>query len=161
MFDSTDPKQTGIRFLKAKHATIQASNHMKLLDLTFAGPGKKILRHLTKRRDWRDVPLTSNALAALRSQRKRASERSSGVVPATDYVFSNPADGTIPYRPDTFSDRWFTMRGESAVTLLQLRHFAATVMLDAGESYRTVADILGNGYAPGKCTSPNSPPTPD
>ncbi|MEZ5248017.1 MAG: hypothetical protein R2713_02020 [Ilumatobacteraceae bacterium] len=30
------------------------------------------------------------------------------------------------------------------MTLLQLRHFVATTMLDAGESYRTVADILGN-----------------
>ncbi|HVA44717.1 MAG TPA: hypothetical protein VNF50_14640 [Acidimicrobiales bacterium] len=30
------------------------------------------------------------------------------------------------------------------MTLEQLRHFAATRMLDAGESYRTVADILGN-----------------
>jgi integrase len=36
------------------------------------------------------------------------------------------------------------VRGDSSITLLQLRHFAATAMLDAGESYRTVADILGN-----------------
>ena len=80
----------------------------------------------------------------MRSQRDRATARSPHGVPGTDYVFSNPANGVIPYRPDTFSDRWFAMRGESDITLLQLRHFAATVMLDAGESYRTVADILGN-----------------
>lgn len=112
--------------------------------ITDAGPGKKIQRKATKRSDWRDVPLTSNALTAMRAQHDRAAARSSRGVPGADYVFSNPADGAIPYRPDTFSDRWFAMRGESDITLLQLRHFAATVMLDAGESYRTVADILGN-----------------
>jgi integrase len=32
-------------------------------------------------------------------------------------------------------------------TLLDLRHFVATAMLDAGESYRAVADILGNSEA--------------
>lgn len=35
-----------------------------------------------------------------------AAARSAHSVPGTDYVFSNPADGAIPYRPDTFSDRW-------------------------------------------------------
>ena len=30
------------------------------------------------------------------------------------------------------------------VKLQELRHFAATAMLDVGESYRTVAKILGN-----------------
>jgi site-specific recombinase XerD len=35
-------------------------------------------------------------------------------------------------------------RGDKAVTFLHLRHFTATTMLDAGEDYRTVADILGN-----------------
>jgi hypothetical protein len=28
--------------------------------------------------------------------------------------------------------------------LVHFRHYAATAMLDPGESYRTVADILGN-----------------
>ncbi len=35
-------------------------------------------------------------------------------------------------------------RGASELKLQDLRHYAATAMLDAGESYRTVADILGN-----------------
>jgi integrase len=46
--------------------------------------------------------------------------------------------------PDTFTDQWTRATGDSHVTLLQLRHYVATTMLDAGESYRTVADILGN-----------------
>jgi integrase len=59
-------------------------------------------------------------------------------------VFPGRADGVTPYRPDSFTDRGSALRGGSWITLLQLRHFAATAMLDAGESYRTVADILGN-----------------
>jgi integrase len=47
-------------------------------------------------------------------------------------------------RPDALSNRWAAARGTSGLKLLHLRHFAATAMLDAGESYRTVADILGN-----------------
>jgi integrase len=67
------------------------------------------------------------------------------VSPGSDsYVFPNPLGGLNPWRPDTFSDRWSSVRGTSRVTIQQLRHFAATAMLDAGESYRTVADILGN-----------------
>lgn len=64
-----------------------------------------------------------------------------------DYVLSAPTDTALPHRPDSFGDRWFAARGASTVTLLQLRHYAATAMLDAGESYRTVADILGNSEA--------------
>ncbi len=112
--------------------------------ITDAGPGLRILRKATKRSDWRDVPLTKQALAALRRQRKRAHERWGREVSATDYVFAHPIGSTTPHRPDSFTDRWMAIRGDTSVTLLQLRHFAATAMLDAGESYRTVADILGN-----------------
>jgi integrase len=50
-------------------------------------------------------------------------------------------------RPDVLSRRWTAARGKISITLLDLRHFVATTMLDAGESYRTVADILGNSEA--------------
>ena len=112
--------------------------------ITDGGPGRGIMRKATKRSDWRDVPLTSQAVAALRSQLDRAHNRVHGDVEPTDYVFANLTDIAAPQRPDTFSDRWTATRGDSSITLLQLRHFAATAMLDAGESYRTVADILGN-----------------
>jgi len=46
--------------------------------------------------------------------------------------------------PDALSNRWAAARGTSELTLQHLRHLAATAMLDAGESYRTVTDILGN-----------------
>jgi integrase len=61
-----------------------------------------------------------------------------------DYVFPAAFEGGTPMRPEALSNRWAVARGESAVTLQHLRHYAATTMLDAGESYRTVADILGN-----------------
>ena len=63
------------------------------------------------------------------------------------YVFGVSADGVDPLRPDGLSHRWAAARGESPLTLLDLRHYVATTMLDAGESYRTVADILGNSEA--------------
>jgi integrase len=50
----------------------------------------------------------------------------------------------VPHRTDTFGDRWARARGNSSTTFLHLRHYVATAMLDAGEEYRTVADILGN-----------------
>jgi integrase len=103
-----------------------------------------LLRRPTKTADWRDVPLTTGAADALARQLKRCTA-SSGREPApSHYVFPGGADASIPARPDSLADRWASARGSSPVTLLHLRHYAATAMLDAGESYRTVADILGN-----------------
>jgi integrase len=106
------------------------------------GPGIGVVRKETKRSDWRDVPLTAQAVEAIRRQRGRLGER--GRIERDDFVFPGSPDSSVPCRPDTFTDRWLSCRGDSPITLLQLRHFAATTMLDAGESYRTVADILGN-----------------
>lgn len=108
------------------------------------GPGVGVVRKSTKRSDWRDVPLTSAAADAFRRQAARRRE-SSGVEPVgSEYIFPAGFDGSVPMRPDALSNRWAAARGASELTLQHLRHFAATVMLDAGESYRTVADILGN-----------------
>jgi integrase len=108
------------------------------------GRGGGVVRKPTKRSDWRDVPLTSAAVDALRRQAPRRSELS-GVQPASsEYVFPAGTDGSLPMRPDSFSDRWAAARGASELKLQHLLHYAATAMLDAGESYRTVADILGN-----------------
>lgn len=109
-----------------------------------AGPGRGIIRKPTKRSDWRDVPLTAQAGESITRQLERLVDRWGPDVKSDWYVFSNPTDPAAPFRPDSFSDRWSTLRGTSSVTLQQLRHFAATIMLDAGESYRTVADLLGN-----------------
>ena len=60
------------------------------------------------------------------------------------YVFPNRLGPDLPHRPDTFGNRFAAARGSYGTTFLHLRHFTATTMLDAGEGYRTVADILGN-----------------
>lgn len=107
------------------------------------GPGVGVRRQPTKRSDWRDVPLTDSALAAMDRQRDRRTAIA-GSVRKDEYVFPAGRDGLVPHRPDRLSDRWLEHRGCSPITLLALRHFAATRMLDAGVSYRTVADLLGN-----------------
>jgi integrase len=108
------------------------------------GRGVGVVRKSTKRSDWRDVPLTSSAVDALRRQAARRHELT-GVEPAAaEYVFPAGINGSVPTRPDVLSNRWAAARGVSELKLQDLRHYAATAMLDAGESYRTVADILGN-----------------
>ncbi|MHB1534119.1 MAG: tyrosine-type recombinase/integrase [Acidimicrobiales bacterium] len=107
------------------------------------GPEVGVVRKSTKRSDWRDVPLTAGVAEALRRQEARRREVG-GAPAASEYVFPAGFDGSVPMRPDALSNRWAAARGSSELQLLHLRHFAATAMLDAGESYRTVADILGN-----------------
>jgi integrase len=58
--------------------------------------------------------------------------------------FPGGIDPAVPMRPERLHNRWNAARGSSRVTLGHLRHYAATAMLNAGESFRTVADILGN-----------------
>jgi integrase len=115
--------------------------------ITDGGPGVGVVRKATKRSDWRDVPLTGGATSALQQQRDRFREVFGKGPSGRRYVFGRLPDGVIPMRPDALTRRWVSARGTSPITLLDLRHFAATTMLDAGESYRTVADILGNSEA--------------
>jgi integrase len=112
--------------------------------ITDGGPGVGVIRKPTKRADWRDVPLTDAAVAAFREQRARRCELLRGDPIGDSYVFPGGIDPAAPMRPERLQDRWMAARGTSQVTLGQLRHYAATAMLDAAESYRTVADILGN-----------------
>jgi integrase len=108
------------------------------------GPGVGVVYRATKRSDWRDVPLTATALEALRRQADRRRELLGDEPDTSEFAFPAGIDGKVPMRPDVLSNRWAAARGGSAVNLQHLRHYAATAMLDAGESYRTVADILGN-----------------
>jgi integrase len=140
---------TGMRMgelLGLQHADLDlAAKHVHVSwSVTDGGTGVGIVRKPTKRSDWRDVPLTEAAIAAFRRQIQRTHERF-GVAPEPGhYVFPSWQCPDIPHRPDTFGDRWAAARGDASTTFLHLRHFVATTMLDAGEEYRTVADILGN-----------------
>jgi len=111
------------------------------------GPGIGLVYRATKRSDWRDVPLTSAAAAAFKRQAERREELARRAPQPNEYVFSGGVDGTMPMRPDQITNRWAAASRSSPITLLHLRHYAATAMLAAGESYRTVADILGNSEA--------------
>ena len=102
-----------------------------------------MVRKPTKTSDWRDVPLTKAAQAALDRQTERRTALT-GPPSRNEFILPGGIDGTQPMRPDALSQRWAVVRGSSTVTLQHLRHLTATRMLDAGESYRTVADILGN-----------------
>jgi integrase len=115
--------------------------------VTDGGPGVGIIRKPTKRSDWRDVPLTEAAALAFRRQADRQQRLFGEPILSTAFVFGALTDPRVPMRPDALSRRWTAAKGTSTITLLDLRHFVATVMLDAGESYRTVADILGNSEA--------------
>lgn len=111
------------------------------------GRGVGVVRRPTKTADWRDVPLTAAAAQALQRQDGRRKGKTGSDPRANDYVFPASKDGSVPSRPENLANRWAAVRGRSSITLLHLRHYAATAMLDAGESYRTVADILGNSEA--------------
>lgn len=112
--------------------------------VTDGGPGVGVLRKPTKRSDWRDVPLAAAAVASFDRQRRRCAELFREPPTPGCYVFPSRSGLDLPCRPDTFGDRFAAARGDHRVTFLHLRHFTATTMLDAGEDYRTVADILGN-----------------
>jgi integrase len=112
--------------------------------ITDGGPGVRVVRKLTKRADWRDVPLTGAALAAFRTQWTRRLDLLRAEPIGDSYVFPGGIDASVPMRPERLQTRWMAARGLSPVTPGHFRHYAATAMLNAGESYRTVADILGN-----------------
>jgi hypothetical protein len=68
-----------------------------------------------------------------------------GLKPSSgEYIFAADPEATKAIRPDSFSDRLAETRGDSTVTLQDLRHYVATTMPDAGVPYRSVADLLGN-----------------
>ncbi|MGH9026985.1 MAG: site-specific integrase [Acidimicrobiia bacterium] len=143
---------TGMRrgeFLALRWADVnldQAELHVAAA-ISDGGPGVGLVYKATKQSDWRDVPLTSAACEAFKRQAERRTELLGQAPEPDEYVFAGGIDGHVPMRPGHVTVRWAAARGVSPITLLHLRHYTATAMLDAGESYRTVADILGNSEA--------------
>lgn len=117
--------------------------------LVDGGPGVGIYRKTTKRDDWRDVPITEQmggVFAELLARRKAVLvELGHTDMKPSGYVFSDAADGSTWWRPDTTTQRWSVARGDSGVTLAMLRRYVATRLLDVTTGdYRTVASITGN-----------------
>jgi integrase len=86
------------------------------------GPGRGILREPTKETDWRDVPLTPEALAAFARQRARRQAIEGPLCP-TSYVFPTPGavDGTVPQRPDKLHERWLVAGHQARRTAVSRR----------------------------------------
>ena len=68
------------------------------------GRGVGVVRKPTKRSDWRDVPLTSGAVEALRRQGARRRDVNGVEPPGSEYVFPSGLDGSLPMRPDALSN---------------------------------------------------------
>src|SRR3546814_15062086 len=120
---------------------------MILTGVRDGGRGFGFVRKAAKRAECGDARLTRGVVEALRRRGNRRRELSGSQPRPDEYGCPRGVDGSLPLRPDSMGDRWAAARGKSRITLQHLRHYAATAMLDAGESYRTVADILGNSEA--------------
>ncbi len=107
----------------------------------------------TKTHSARRVSLDAATVGVLTDHRSRMRERavSCRVEAAPDaFVFSNAADGSRPWFPDSVSrsfKRLCEQEGVPDVRLHDLRHFVATQLLSAGVDVRTVAGRLGHRNA--------------
>jgi integrase len=107
----------------------------------------------TKTHSARRVSLDPRTVDALRDHRERMTVRAGTcrtVLAADAFVFSNAADCSEPWFPDSVSrsfKRLCVQEGMPDVRLHDLRHFVATQLLSAGVDVRTVAGRLGHRNA--------------
>ncbi len=107
----------------------------------------------TKTHSSRRVSLDAGTAAAIAEHHERMMNRAAmcRVATAADaFVFSNAADGSAPWFPDSVSrsfKRLCEKEGVPDVRLHDLRHFVATQLLSAGVDVRTVAGRLGHRNA--------------
>jgi len=98
------------------------------------------------RRNRQALPYRSHkawrAAVEARSQIAGAALRQDG------YVFSPTVDGSEPWRPFHWTSAWRRLREKAGIDptirLHDLRHFAATRLLDAGVPVKTVSGRLGH-----------------
>jgi integrase len=105
----------------------------------------------TKTHQARRIALDAATVEAPRAWRSEVEDRAKpfGVTPRADgFVFSQELDGSKPWRPYHWTSAWRRLRDrigmDSAVRLHDLRHFAATRLLDAGVPVKTVSGRLGH-----------------
>jgi integrase len=107
----------------------------------------------TKTHAARRVALDDRTIEILRAHRARMTERAETCrVEAAEesFVFSNAADGSEPWYPDSVSrgyKRICVEAGLPGARLHDLRHFVASQLLTAGVDVRTVAGRLGHRNA--------------
>jgi integrase len=107
----------------------------------------------TKTHQARRIAIEPSTSAALKRHHRAMVERAAmcGVaLPGSALVFSDAADGSAPWYPDSVSRRFrgaCDAAGLEGVRLHDLRHFVATRLLSAGVDVRTVAGRLGHRNA--------------
>ncbi len=107
----------------------------------------------TKTHSARRVSLDARTTESVADHRERMMDRAAmcRVTTAADaFVFSNAADGSQSWFPDSVSrsfKRLCEKEGVPGVRLHDLRHFVATQLLSAGVDVRTVAGRLGHRNA--------------
>ena len=107
----------------------------------------------TKSHAARRIALDDTALAVLADHEAhlRANAAACGItLGGNGFVFSNTADGSEPWYPDSVSrsfQRLCKQVGLTGVRLHDLRHFVASQLLSAGVDVRTVAGRLGHRNA--------------
>lgn len=107
----------------------------------------------TKTHAARRIALDAGTVSVLTAQHQRTQNRASacGVsLGNAAHVFSSDADGTRPWTPNEVTKTFIRLRKHAnlgTVRLHDLRHFAATRLLAAGVSVRTVSGRLGHANA--------------
>ncbi len=111
--------------------------------------GSQLIEKDTKAHQQRTVTLDRGCTAALHDHRRKAEDMARTGAYDFDpdgFVFSDEPDGSTPITPNRITKAWnryAKMAGVDA-RLHDLRHFQASVLLDAGESITTVATRLGH-----------------
>jgi integrase len=107
----------------------------------------------TKTNSSRRIALDGRTAEALRDHQHRCAARASTCrarITSTGYIFSSEPDGIRPWAPNDVTKDFIRLRkrvGLENVRLHDLRHFAATRLLAAGVSVRTVSGRLGHANA--------------
>jgi len=107
----------------------------------------------TKTHAARTVSIDATTAALLTEHRQRMLDRAAACdvkVGKRAFVFSDAVDLSVPWRPDSATRRFNSLRdkcGLPKVRLHDLRHYVATTMLSAGVDIRTVAGRLGHRNA--------------
>jgi integrase len=117
------------------------------------GVHSKLFEKDTKTHGSRRIAIDDFTLAALRSHFERCEERAracDSVLIRDAFVFSPDPDGRRPTAPNDVTKEFMRLRDRSGLETVRLhdfRHFAATRLLSAGVSVRTVSGRLGHASA--------------
>jgi integrase len=115
-----------------------------------ANAAGKIIEKGTKTNRARRIPLGVIGMAALRRQRALQAEdklRAGGAFTDSSHIFQGPLGGPLAPYLATDAFRYIRDRLKIRATLHDLRHTAATWMLNSGIDVRSVAQVLGHTQA--------------